>query len=216
MTDTPKFLRTAAIGCAFTLASPLNLHAELGIDIAPFGDAWVYELPHGEAPQDHLPFSTTPLWIVTCPGGDQRCFARGNQMILTYDAVQGPILRLSPEPTGHTALLIKDYAYDLQEVLGRPLTLAWQARLTKKAARIEIELEGAIAHSIALEGISLALSHLVSLEGVAPISKAPPPLRAMATAAEQAHESGPKLIPDTKPQIQFAIRAQRAPFPAPD
>ncbi|MEM6275994.1 MAG: hypothetical protein AAF714_03530 [Pseudomonadota bacterium] len=193
---------------AFCLAAlfcvPTATSAEMHIDISPDGSAWISPTPAFAADLD--PFSTPPYWIVQCPG--RACFARTGPLVLTLDESGAALLFLDPHPRdGTVSVMIADYAFELEPLLGSPLSPTWEARITDPRATLLTETDDAVAEERKLHGIDLAIDHLRSLSGVT-FAGTTNTLSALADAAEHSREGNPRLIPDTKPQIEFAIRAQ--------
>lgn len=206
---------------AMALAASSPVFAEMAIDALPTGEAWIYQQPELTAPGEDALNSVSPHWIVQCPQPRRGCFGRTGPIVLTVDETGAVRLFLDPHPKGQIALILEDYAYDLEDFLGNPLSPTWQDRLSDPEALLVAETEDAIAIERPLRGFELTLQQLRSLHKpwaetdarAAPIEEATP-LDALAEAAETAQAGNPRLVPDTKPQIEFAIRAQTEVFPA--
>lgn len=143
-------------------------------------------------------------------------------MILTVDPDGNARLHLEPRPSGSAALLANKRAHDLEAVLGEPLSQAWIDRLSDPKAVLLVALGEATAEERKMPGFAIALSYLVAMNSpwVSPATRnqtratVVTPLHALAETAETGQKASPRLVPHTKPQIEFAIRAQRQAFPA--
>lgn len=183
----------------------------MAIDSTPSGEAWIF--PKSD---DHeaLPFSTPPHWIVQCPGASTGCFARSGNIVLTLDSNGVARLFLDPHPEGTVALFLIDFAYEIDPIIGEPLSDTWISRLSDPAAKIVAETDSFVTSERAVEGFDMALAHLklinTSQAAFEALKEDPQqtPLDALEDSAETARAGNPRLVPDTKPQVEFAIRAQ--------
>ncbi|MEM1234939.1 MAG: hypothetical protein AAGH70_12520 [Pseudomonadota bacterium] len=195
------------LACAALLCPAVPAAADMQIDVASDGSAWISPTPALAARLD--PFSTPPYWIVQCPG--RPCFARSGPLVLALDDSGAALLFLDPHPKdGTVSVMIADYAFELEPLLGTPLSPTWEARITDPRATLLSETGDAVATERKLQGIDLAIDHLRGVAGVT-MADSNGSLSALADAAEHSREGNPRLIPDTKPQIEFAIRAQLEP-----
>ncbi|MEM9854682.1 MAG: hypothetical protein AAF841_09555 [Pseudomonadota bacterium] len=203
----PRFAFIALLAFLFML--PLD--AQMHIDTTTSGEAWIYPEPQSELAKSVPPFSLPPYWIVQCPV-EQRCHARNGPLILVLSESGAPVLHLDPHPKGTVALQISDFAFDAEELLGHALSPLWVSRFSDARAELLIEQEHATGHARALMGFDLALNHLRTRAGVKTGQPPASPLTAHADAADLERTSKPRLVPHTKPQIEFAIRAQDGAF----
>ena len=199
--------RSILSAAVITLAAQTAHSADLRIERAADGSAWILSANlHSEEEVDVL-FGVTPYWIVQCPT-EGRCYARSGCVVLALDADGIAHLHLDPYPNGEVSLMIADFAFEMEDVVGEALSPTWEGRLRDTKAILLIEHDEATAEEHALMGLGMALDHLRATSGLKPEIDESTPLAALADAAQRNLEGGPRLIPDTKPQIEFAIRAQ--------
>ena len=208
-------LATAAI-----FASPVK--AEMVLSVFPTGEAWIHRRTSEAGSSTSNPFAAKPSWIIQCPR-PRACIGRSGAMVLTVDTKGNARLHLEPHPSGSVALLVNKRAHELESVLGVPLSEAWIDRLSDPKAILLVEFDEATAQERTIQGFDIAHSHLLEMNSpeLSQILRRQTrngdvtPLHALAETAETVQTASPRLVPHTKPQIEFAIRAQTQPFPAP-
>ena len=189
------------------MAAPVS--AQLQIETATDGSAWITSAPVTSAATQEAEdlFGVSPDWIVQCP--DQgRCYVRSSFIVFALDDAGHAHVHLVPHPEGHVSLMLADYAFELEPIIGSPLPPTWEDRLRDRRATLLIEYDDAVAEERELRGVGMALDHLRAVTGLEPEIDQSAPLTALTDSAQRDLEGGARLIPDTKPQIEFAIRSQ--------
>ena len=186
--------------------SPLS--AELQIETSPDGAAWITSAPVGaDADQENGVLAVSPFWIVQCPS-EGNCYARSSFVVISLDDAGLALVHLDPHPEGQVSVMLGEYAYELEAIIDAPLTPTWEDRLRDRKAKLLIEHDDAVAEERPLKGVSMALDHLRAVMGLEPQIDESAPLTSLADSAERDIEGGARLVPNTKPQIEFAIRSQ--------
>lgn len=144
-------------------------------------------------------------WHLDC--SQRACVARNGPLMLWTDRRGAPVLS-STVPLDGVELHFAGLSYPLTRLLGRPLSPIWQARLAADHGVISLRRSEQTTR-ISLAGFSDALNRLRSQTGLARPS-APGPLAAMGLADARARGTPGRHIPYTKPQVEFAIRAQNS------
>ena len=193
----------AVVGLA--LAAPSMASDHLTADVDASGTTWIYASPDAK----DVPFTEPPLWIVTCAGDHVRCFARHGSFVLWIDPTGSIHADILPRPTWTLKLSIPPVSYPMGNMLGPALSDLWLSRFLDPEASILIETDGVIVDNWDLDGLSAALERLVELAN----AEAPPAgiLSALKDAADYAQDPKAQPVPAVKPQVMFAINAQRPP-----
>lgn len=148
-------------------------------------------------------------WSMSCDAG---CTASRGVIDVTLDPTSGaPILSLACQPAGAVVLSLPDNrAFGMEAVLGRPMDAYWQSQVSKRNAALLLERRAQIAAQISLAGIDRAIADLRARTGTqaqqALPSGAGGHMAAMAQAASHTQHA-PKIVPQFKPQVHFAIGA---------
>jgi len=177
----------------------------------------------GDASFERLrPIAPAHLWYATCNTHlEGICAAYAGPLIVVVDAVGS--VRMMTEEAGFDRISIASGpgSYERPYLFGAPIDPKTLAILTQEGARIELERGWRVRVELETEGLDLVLDFLAYLrsqeattvawtfqnrgkivEGVAPR------LRHLALSDESNRSPDWKVVPQRKPQSEFAIRAQ--------
>lgn len=190
--------------------------------IESYGDAQFF----GPNPED------AAIWHVTCDMPLRSCRARNGSAVLRITEA-GPALLFFADADTRITQHYDNMAQDLPELADGPLTPALIAQLSRPGSTLFIERGAQTADAIRLDGIDQVIAYLTWVETAeAQVLRDargwPGPTatalneEAVGAGALAAYEEfrrryemeHPMLVPETKPQIEFAIQAQggSAPF----
>lgn len=206
----------------WTLAQPTQGQAEvppshtLRAEIQPDGPALFY------AVYDNRRYR---IWSVNCRTPLRGCVARAPGLALRLDEQHRPWLIVPAALDARLSVQEGAQTRDLPHLMHRPLDPDAIDRLSRPKARLLIEEQGRVTAAIATEGMDEVLSYLAWLKSdkgrtlrdarlwprtgiLDPNQLTNPQLERL--AAQQRYLEGNKAqhVPRTKPQIEFAIRAQ--------
>ncbi|MBT0956706.1 hypothetical protein IV417_04860 [Alphaproteobacteria bacterium KMM 3653] len=145
------------------------------------------------------------VWHLSCNG--QSCRASSHGMGLSLDPWGQVLLTLDVPQGARVSLSDGIGTLDMPNLFLGPLDSRDIAQLSLPGRTIVIERNWRVIHSVPLNGFADVITFLNRRAGVE--AEAPPPALAhLAEAHAAALEPNWQVVPQTKPQIEFAIRAQ--------
>ncbi len=166
--------------------------------------------------------SRRPLWTVSCRMPLRGCAARAPGVILSLHA-EGTLRLLGFAPSGARISVLQDGAARLMPGLfQQPLDAETLAVLSRPDSVLIVENKDEVLSRTPVDGIDITAAYLLWLNGaaqagvrdariwIAPDGTPDPsaPTSVMSARAPQDPSLWPQHVPRTKPQIEFAIRAQ--------
>lgn len=202
-------------------AAPAELRSEISVD----GPALFYAVS-GEARR--------PLWAVHCRLRLRGCIARAPGLVLRLDEAGAPWLLAAVPPGARISLARRNTSQPLPGLLTAPLDPEVLARLSAPGAALIVEDAGQVILQSPTEGLTEVAAYLAWLASdnartlgdarlwpkggpLQPEAMTPEVLERFAVQDRRAREAARQLVPVTKPQSEFALRAQvpdRAQLPA--
>lgn len=217
--------RIAASVFAVAVMASLGLAPERGHAQMPRVQAEIH--PSGQALffVDETNGARRALWKVQCRLPLRGCVGKADGLVLWVDHDMGVHLVGPAGPGARISLLIDDVTRDMPGLFSYGLDPHHLEELTPHNARVLIERNGIVLQETRVEGILDVASYLAFLKtGTArdsrdarlwlsatrrtPNAVDNPLLDRYQAAEAQALQEYPHYVPETKPQIEFAIRAQ--------
>lgn len=166
------------------------------------------------------------LWTVQCRMPFQGCVARSNQAVLRLDDDGDARITAFAAETDRISVQVQNFTIDRPNIFSRPLSTEDIAILDTPGAFVVIETAAETQSRFSTHGISLVVEYLRWLNQTTPApdrdarefqitdhmqteyGATPPELAHLMLAEQNAASPRWQLVPYTKPQIEFAIRAQ--------
>jgi|GEM_PF-2809009 len=209
---------------AFTNSANSNRNntARIEYDISVDGPAIFYRV-HNAARKE--------IWRVDCTFPLRNCIARSNGLVLSLDANAKPWIIAARRRNSRVSMQVKNYTIDIPDLLNRPLSDGEVTHLSADHSFIVIESDGEVLLRTATKGLDQLISYLRWIKSPQALTMRDarlwPDFRAAKLGQAQfstevlensklqlARSNGVNeqyirhQIPATKPQVEFAIKAQ--------
>lgn len=165
------------------------------------------------------------LWSVDCRQPLRGCVARAPGLVLRVDEHQQPWLVAAAQHGARTSVQVVNFTQDAPFLLSRPLDAGMLDQLTRSNAFVVIEESGFVAQRTRSTGIAHVANYLAWLNTetartlrdarlwpshgrLAVGDMTPEVLERYEVMQRRALEAHRQLVPATKPQVEFAMRAQ--------
>lgn len=165
------------------------------------------------------------LWSVYCAQPLRSCVARASGLVLRIDETGAPWLLAVTPPGARVSIQSRNYTFDAPDTFSMPLDAEVIARLAGEQAFLIVEESGQVVLRSRTTGIDKVVDYLSWIQGSAARTlrdarlwprngeiriqdMTPEVLERFEVMQRRALEDQRQLVPSTKPQIEFAIRAQ--------
>lgn len=166
-----------------------------------------------------------PVWSVSCRVFLRGCMARGDGIVLRLDADNNPRLLVACSGNGRISILRRNFREDADHITSQPLAEPSIERMSGPDAFLVVEEPDASPVYIRTVGLNAVIGYLRWLDsaparvlrdarlwpedGALDLQAAGDEALDRFRLMELRDAAGPRyLVPSTKPQIEFAIRAQ--------
>lgn len=165
------------------------------------------------------------LWAVNCAMPLRSCVARAPGLVLRIDDQGQPHLVAAVSPGARISIHERNTTQDHPHLFGRPLPSDIIRRLSEEKTAVVIEEQGRVVLRSSTAGIDRVIDYLTWVQGntartlrdarLWPRNQemriqdmTPEVLERYEVMQRRAVEAQRQVVPSTKPQIEFAIRAQ--------
>lgn len=185
-------------------------------EISPDGPAMFYSVENDVRRE---------LWAVHCRQPLRDCVARADGLVLRLDEFRRPWLIAASGPKSRISIQTKNYSKDVESLFARPLNDALVEMLSQKDVFIVLEEDGSVllrTRTTAIDQVADFLLWISSNTGrtlrdarlwpangaLNTTAMSPEVLERYEIMQRRLTESQRQLIPETKPQVEFAVRSQ--------
>lgn len=165
------------------------------------------------------------LWSVYCAQPLRACVARASGLVLRIDEHGAPWLIAVTPPGARVSIQSRNYTQEAERLFSRALDADLIERLSHEKAFVVVEENGSVILRSRTTGIDKVVDYLTWIKGntartlrdarlwprngdIRVQDMTPAVLERYEVMQRRALEAQRQLVPATKPQIEFAIRAQ--------
>lgn len=167
----------------------------------------------------------TELWSVDCRQRMRGCRARAPGLVVRLDDTGRPWLIAAITPTTRISIQRRNHTWNVPALINRPLDADTLHRMSSSNSFLVFEENGRVVQRIRTTGMDEVVAYLQWVSGESartlgdarlwprdqPLSAknmTPSTLERYEIMQRRRLESARQLVPETKPQIEFALRAQ--------